>query len=70
MPKLVQLGPRGQYVTPTAVGFLRLSFEKASLPVRIHLLLEGEYELLIPIETEAIQALREALQTAPAQPNP
>ena len=68
-PKPVQLEPPGPYETPVAVTFLGLLVSRGELPPRVCLALLGGIELRIPLDQDAQEKLRRALNDL-AEDNP
>ena len=54
-PKLVRLGPPGLYSLPTVEGSGGLILEEGQLPIRIHLALEDETQLHLPMTKIAVE---------------
>ena len=63
MPPLAELGPPGRYRTPDAIQVLGVSLGGRTGPPQLHLLLEGGYELVVPMTPDAMQALFRAAKS-------
>ena len=61
IPKPVQLEPPGPYETPAAEAFLGLMVSRGRPEAQVCLVLQGGIELRIPLDQEAQEKLRRAL---------
>lgn len=57
---IVELGPAGKYRTPDAIQCLGISLASNKEPPRLHLQLEGEYELVVPLTQDSMRQLVES----------